>query len=276
MTIDQLEMLEAIIITGSFQAAAARLNKSQPSLSVGIKKIEEEYNIQIFSRENYRAEITPQGHAFYQMAKESLRGFRRLHRFAKELGSGLEAEIKFQMDPLVPAEKISFLLQSCNETSVSLKIQSGILDESFQAVLNQEVDFGLGKYQEHEQVVAKKLMSIELIACYSNKLIAKKIHAADELLLLPQVIVLSKDTGRVDYGGQKTILVSDHFIKESLILNGFAWGRLPKEIIYKNRELRSIPQNLLTAHRLDFYLMRRKERALGKLGQIIWQSLESI
>ncbi|MGB0452911.1 MAG: helix-turn-helix domain-containing protein [Bacteriovoracaceae bacterium] len=39
MTLDQIEMIEAIINEGSYQAAAKKLSKSQPSLSNGVKKL---------------------------------------------------------------------------------------------------------------------------------------------------------------------------------------------------------------------------------------------
>lgn len=47
MTIDQLETLEMIVEKGSFKAAAEALHKTQPSLSVAIKKLEDEFDLKL-------------------------------------------------------------------------------------------------------------------------------------------------------------------------------------------------------------------------------------
>ena len=66
MTIDQIKMLHAVVQQGSMQRAAKTLHKSQPSLSVAIKKIEELYNIQLFDRQTYRPTLTTEGELFYK------------------------------------------------------------------------------------------------------------------------------------------------------------------------------------------------------------------
>ncbi len=61
MTYDQLLTIEAVVNAGSFKAASKILGKTQPSLSAAVKKLEDEFQIKIFSRENYRPELTDQG-----------------------------------------------------------------------------------------------------------------------------------------------------------------------------------------------------------------------
>ena len=50
MRIQQLEYLEKIVETGSFNEAAKQLFISQPSLSQAMKELEKEYDLQLFYR----------------------------------------------------------------------------------------------------------------------------------------------------------------------------------------------------------------------------------
>ena len=45
MTFDQIEILEKIVEKGSFKAAAEALHRTQPTLSVAIKKLEDEFEL---------------------------------------------------------------------------------------------------------------------------------------------------------------------------------------------------------------------------------------
>jgi DNA-binding transcriptional LysR family regulator len=63
--------------SGSFKAAAAKLHKTQPALSVAIRKLEDEFQLSLFDRSEYRPKLTAQGRVFHEQARESLLAFRR-------------------------------------------------------------------------------------------------------------------------------------------------------------------------------------------------------
>lgn len=66
MTLEQLIVLKAVVQSGSFKAAAEVLHKTQPALSVSIKKLEEELGFELFRRDLYRPILTVQGEYYYQ------------------------------------------------------------------------------------------------------------------------------------------------------------------------------------------------------------------
>ena len=68
MTFEQILTLEAILQSGSFKSAADKLHKSQPSISMAIKKLEEEFGVLLFSREEYRPQLTAEGKLFFERA----------------------------------------------------------------------------------------------------------------------------------------------------------------------------------------------------------------
>ena len=61
MTLEQLRMLVAIADAGGILSAAEKLHKTQPTISVGMKNLEDELGLQILSRESYRASLTAAG-----------------------------------------------------------------------------------------------------------------------------------------------------------------------------------------------------------------------
>jgi len=72
MRIQQLEYLEKIVETGSFNEAAKQLFISQPSLSQAMKELEKEYDLQLFYRSKLGVTLTDEGRAFINYARNIL------------------------------------------------------------------------------------------------------------------------------------------------------------------------------------------------------------
>lgn len=69
MDLSQIQYFLAIIETQGFTKAAERLFVSQPSLSAGIKKLEQELGVVLFERGGRRAVLTPAGKLFLEKAR---------------------------------------------------------------------------------------------------------------------------------------------------------------------------------------------------------------
>lgn len=72
MTLQQLRYVVAIADAKSINKAAADLFVSQPTLSSTIKELENEINIEIFSRSNRGIVLTPEGEEFLGYARQML------------------------------------------------------------------------------------------------------------------------------------------------------------------------------------------------------------
>jgi DNA-binding transcriptional LysR family regulator len=72
MDIYQIRYFIAIVETGGFTKAAERLFVSQPSLSVGIKKLEQELGVILFERGGRKAVLTAAGQFFLTKAQSIL------------------------------------------------------------------------------------------------------------------------------------------------------------------------------------------------------------
>ena len=288
MTYDQLEMLEMIVEKVSFKAASEAMFKSQPSFSVAIRKLEEEFGIQLFDRSEYRPRLTEQGKAFYQRAKQALAGFRELRVSAIELGQGkLEPHLSIVVDPLVRFDAIEGIFEECMSLSNSTELcfRSEILDQGMKMLIEGTVDFAIApKMREHVNVESCFFERIEMIPVIAKSALGtSKADDVDFFRRKPQVFVhqdangfLNKQTIVSTIPNGARCFVTDHSIKTKLICEGFGWGRMAHHEIADElttgklvRLHGSLAQSLI----LDLHVMRLRDRALGPVARAIWKRL---
>ncbi len=272
MTFDQLEMLEAIIQKGSFKAASEALHKTQPSLSVGIKKLEDEFNLTLFDRSDYRVKLTDQGQVFYKWAKESLESFRSLGTIAKEMGNNsVEPKLVIVLDPLIVFDEIQPIFQAClgARSPTELTIRSEVLGQGMDLLIKGEADIAIGpRLKEDDCIESVFFQSIEMIPVCLKKI-------ENEYKKYPQIVVTSPITHGTLSKGPKCF-VSEHSMKLKLILSGYGWGRMAKHEIeaeLKTRNLVRVNDSTVKPFFLDLYVMKNKHKPMGPIGKKLWQQL---
>lgn len=273
MTYDQLEMLEAIVEQGTFKAASEFLHKSQPSLSTGIKKLEEEFGIVLFDRNDYRPKLTSQGKTFYRWAKESLDSFRSLSVVAKEMGQHqVESKLTVVIDPLVEYCDIHGVFQTCltPQSPTELTLLSAILDNGKEMVLEEKADFAIGTLLTNDD-------KLESFPFRRTSLIPVAVEIiAHEYKKYPQVVVQSSSSQGGLTKGLKCY-VSDHSMKYKLIQGGYGWGRLARHEIQQELDdklLVEIKDPVVKEIDIDFYVIRHRHRPMGPVARKVWEELK--
>jgi Transcriptional regulator len=288
MTFDQLETLEAIVEKGSFKAAAESLYKTQPSLSVAIKKLEEEFDLLIFNREEYRPKLTDQGRVFYTWAKQCLDSFRELQTVGKELGTQkMEPYLTIAVDPLVRFEALEGVMEETllGKNPTEITFLSEILSGGMDKLISGEVDFSIGpRVREADDIESIPFDKVEMIPVIAKSLV--KTAGKVDLKFLkthPQIVVLQGDKkdflkreskGVVSDG--RRCFVTTHDMKYKLIHEGFGWGRLASHEVeseLKKGQLIEIRDELVKPFTLDLHVMRFKRRPMGPVGRAVWGQL---
>lgn len=142
---DQLRALDAIARTGSFSAAAAALNLSQPAVSLQIRELEHRLGVVLVERMNRRAYPTPAGEELLEHARrvlaeidEMLEAMRR-HREGKlgrvRLGTS-EAILTYMLPPLLREIRTQY-------PNLELVAMPGSTSRVLQRLLANELDIGL-------------------------------------------------------------------------------------------------------------------------------------
>lgn len=268
MTLDQLEMIEAVVEEGSMQKAAKKLHKSQPSLSVGIKKVEETYGIEIFSRKSYRPTLTAAGKRFYKGVSNVLESQRRLKRLAQELTEGIETEIRIVIDPLVSIQTLSPLLKAAlpfRETT-QLILTESVLEGPVQSILEERTHFAIGYCtpEQAKRLEIKPLHKVELISAIQKDLTSSQV---------PNIVATNIQEGESNFVSlEHSWSVSSHLRKEELILEGLGWGGVSKEVFNQNRSKLKMLRTKGQTFELPIFLMKNKHLTLGKVAHAIWNA----
>lgn len=71
-TLDQLRILKAIAVEGSFKRAADSLYVSQPAVSLQVQNLERQLNVPLFDRGGRRAQLTEAGHLLLNYGEKIL------------------------------------------------------------------------------------------------------------------------------------------------------------------------------------------------------------
>lgn len=99
MTIEQLEYALAVAGHQSFVRAAESFHLSQPALTMQLKKLEDTLGFVLFDRSRKPLQVTPEGKAFLEKAREVMLSFRELAQIADELKQTEEKELSLGVIP---------------------------------------------------------------------------------------------------------------------------------------------------------------------------------
>lgn len=106
LTLDALQVVDAIERRGSFAAAADELHRTTSTLSYTVKKLEDDLGVQLFDRSGHRAKLTDAGRLLLDEGRAVLDAARAMERRVRSLGDGWEAELEIAVNDLVPLETV--------------------------------------------------------------------------------------------------------------------------------------------------------------------------
>jgi DNA-binding transcriptional LysR family regulator len=284
MTLDQIITLDNIVKYGSFKMASQKMFKSQPSLSMAIKKLEDEYGIQLFDRDGYRPILTKEGEAFYAKAQILIGQYYELETLAKELSIGVETSINICIDAIFPLNKISDVLsQFFTPTSATtLNLEIDVLEGLERRLQKEEVDFAIGpNMRTGFEIEAIPFLEAFIVPVISSRHLDRINGNVDALKTIPQIVVSSsskKDKKNISNSLNNNFLfTSDMYTKEQLITSGLGWGNLPFNQAEPKIEageiaiIPGIPQ--LQSQKFAMYLLRKKSKILGPKAKKLWNEL---
>src|SRR5262245_59228134 len=93
MTLHQLLCFDAVITEGGFQAAAEKLGRAQPSVSLAVKTLENQLGLSLLDRGGYRVTLTDAGRSFHERSRALLLEATALADHAIQLAMGDETEL---------------------------------------------------------------------------------------------------------------------------------------------------------------------------------------
>lgn len=244
LSLDALQILDAIDRRGSFAAAGKALHKVPSTISYTVAKLEEDLGVQLYDRVGPRAHLTPAGEALLEEGRHLLRAARELEMRVRRVASGWEAELTVAVDsmfvPALLAEDVRAFNAVAEQTRMRLITES--LSGTWEALLDRRADLLVGAAGEgpsgggyvvepmgvvrfvfavspsHPLAAAPEPLGREQLATHCAIAVADSARR-----LLPRTVGLLM--------GQETVTVPDMVSKFRLQCAGLGFGFLPEPYV---------------------------------------------
>jgi len=165
ITLDALEVLDAIDRKGSFAAAANELFRVPSAISYTVQKLEQDLGVVLFRKEGRKAVLTEAGKVLLEQGREILDATQRLALAAKKTHSGWEPVFNIAIDSILDFGFIYPLIARFYEVlpDIEINIFEEVLGGAQEAITSNRADLVIGsgatpapnqgiKYQQIRQV----------------------------------------------------------------------------------------------------------------------------
>lgn len=172
MNFQQLEYIVALEKHKNFVAAAAACFVSQPTLSMMVKKLEEELEIVIVRRGIHPLEFTEEGMLLLNQAKRILAEQQLMREISKELTKGVEGQIRISVIPSLATTVIPSFIQNIEKKEHALKVTIVELptERALVALQQGEIDMAILATDSDAQVFASYPVYEEEFVAYVSPL----------------------------------------------------------------------------------------------------------
>lgn len=147
ISIEALQVLDAIERKGSFAAAASSLFKVPSALTYTVTKLEEQLDVALFKKEGRKSVLTPAGRVLLERGREILEATERLVETTKQVDRGWESHVAIAVDTILETGPVCELLNEFYhevDQQVEVSITEEVLGGGWEAVIEGRVDLALG------------------------------------------------------------------------------------------------------------------------------------
>lgn len=146
LSLDALQVLDAIDRRRSFAAAAEELHRVPSAITYTVNKLEEELGVTLFDRSGHRAVLTAAGRELLVEGRHLLQAAVSLENRLKRVATGWETELRIAVGDLVNLDAVFALLhQFCDQgRGTHLRIMSEVYGGIWDALVTDRADLVLG------------------------------------------------------------------------------------------------------------------------------------
>ncbi len=241
-SLDHLRVFLAVIEEGSFNAAARKLGRAISVVSYSIAQLETQLDIRLFEREgSRRPQLTQAGRALVGESRTISDDVDALLAKVRALHQGLEAELCFAVDVMVPGDALAKLLRDFQNRypSVSLRLAIEALGAVAALVLEGKATLAIAgpDIQGHPEIERETVGSVELVpvAAPDHPLARMDRIAPGEARKHLQLVLSDRSplTDGRDFSvlSPRTWRLADLSAKHALLKEGLGWGSMPRHAV---------------------------------------------
>jgi DNA-binding transcriptional LysR family regulator len=286
-TLQDLRCFDAVVREGSFQAAAVVVNRSHPAVFAAVAKLERQLGMSLLDRGGYRVRVTAAGDSFHRRAQGLLRELEGLHAHAAQLAMGEESELHVVIGDLCPLPQTLGLLGGffAQYPGTRLHLHFETVSGPWERLFEDAADLILHRVDKHDaRIEWLDLCDVAMVPVAAPGFLPfERTHAIRPQQLRELTQCVMRDSARrpapgmfflVDGSHQCT--VSDQGMKKEIILQGLAWGHLPRFLVERDLQegrLVSLAGRYLRGSTEELVAACRGDRPRGPVAERLWQYL---
>lgn len=238
-SIEQLQAFVTTVETGSFSAAARRLNKAQSVISQHIINLEIDCNATLFERTGRYPQLTDAGKKLLPQAMALLNQHQRLTNSAMALNDQTPREITIAFDEGIPFKIITNTITelSINYPNVTLEFLTASSLDIIDMLKSEKPLTGIifseltiPSYLDYECLGSVKF---DLYVAKSHPLAGNVCKNMDDLLLHKQLLLRSRNTQTSSFQlkvSPDIWYADNYFVLLELAIQGHGWCLLPNHV----------------------------------------------
>ena len=294
MTLEQLRMFVTVAEHGSIARAAEILHKTQPALSIAIKRFQEELQLSLLKKSANRLQLTADGQRLLPHCRYLLRQEKDIGTLASHLKQGHESKIEFAFDTICQQDSffdaIITTQQGFPQTELYLSAvqRLGAIQRLIDGTADIAVSPWTHSFHELASFETQPFGRFEVVAVIHqrllkefNRLPTSSSQLRDIPLLMPQSFDIDLNIEKVmGVVPSSTIRTNDTTTQKGLLLRGAGWGYIPHNTITEELQAGTLIQLVLddvtSSIRGDINLVREKKRPRGPVATFLWQALTAM
>ncbi len=146
LTLESLQVLDAIDRNGSFAAAADELHRVPSAVTYSVRQLEDGLGVELFDRKGHRAILTEAGRELLVEGRRLLLAAADLECRVQQVAKGWESELRIAIDTLVGIDKLYGLVAEFygQDTGTRLRLSHEVLGGTWDALASGRADLAIG------------------------------------------------------------------------------------------------------------------------------------
>lgn len=240
ISLDALQILDAIDARGSFAAAAEALHRVPSALTHAVRKLEDDLAVTLFVRQGRRAVLTPAGRLLLEEGRHLLSAAGELECRVKRIATGWEHELRIAVEAVLDVNALWPLVGDFYKemSGTRLRLTTEVLGGCWDALATRRADLAIGAPGDmppgggyRTQFIGR---SQPVFAVAPSHPLAKAREPLPAAEILRHRAVVIADTSRQLLArtaglltGQDTLVVPDFAAKLAAQVAGLGVGHLP-------------------------------------------------
>ena len=166
ISLEALEVVDAIERRGSFAAAATVLHKVPSAVSYTVQKLEQDLGVTLFQKEGRRAVLTSAGRHLVEQGRHLLLAADELAAGVRQTATGWEPRMRIAVETIVPLPAVLPLVADLQviQPGVEVSLYTEVLAGTWEALIENRVDLvigGLGDVPGHQGICCEDWRSVK-------------------------------------------------------------------------------------------------------------------